>query len=272
VTGGATQTFTGNNTYTNGTTVSGATLYANNSTSSTGSGAVAVNSSGKLAGNGKVSGAVTVGATGTGTLSSGGVQTSDSSHTVITGTGLTLASTLTVDAGSTLQFALGSGASTGYNAFSNPNQNSTFLNVSGLVSFASTGSNININLVDLTAYSTTTTLQLRYNNPYLLIDALGGVNADYADLTTSGGGTAANPANGYVLGINNGTTTAIANNFSFTVTNIANGSVSPAYNGLQLYLYNGQLEVVPEPSTWAMMLGGFALLVLIQIRRRSKNS
>jgi hypothetical protein len=38
---------------------------------------------------------------------------------------------------------------------------------------------------------------------------------------------------------------------------------------LQLYLYNGDLEVVPEPGTWAMMLGGLALLVFIQ-RRRNK--
>jgi hypothetical protein len=41
--------------------------------------------------------------------------------------------------------------------------------------------------------------------------------------------------------------------------------------GVRLYLYNGDLEVVPEPGTWALMLGGFALLVFIQ-RRRSKNS
>jgi hypothetical protein len=37
----------------------------------------------------------------------------------------------------------------------------------------------------------------------------------------------------------------------------------------ELYLYNGDLEVVPEPGTWALMLGGLALLIVIQRRRRA---
>jgi hypothetical protein len=37
-----------------------------------------------------------------------------------------------------------------------------------------------------------------------------------------------------------------------------------------LYLENGNLEVVPEPGTWALMIGGLALLIIIQ-RRRSKS-
>jgi hypothetical protein len=36
----------------------------------------------------------------------------------------------------------------------------------------------------------------------------------------------------------------------------------------ELYLYNGDLEVVPEPGTWALMLGGLGMLVVIQRRRR----
>ena len=46
-------------------------------------------------------------------------------------------------------------------------------------------------------------------------------------------------------------------------------TTSQNYYGLQLYLDNGQLEVVPEPGTWALMLGGLALLIVIQ-RRRNK--
>jgi hypothetical protein len=38
-----------------------------------------------------------------------------------------------------------------------------------------------------------------------------------------------------------------------------------------LYLYDGNLEVVPEPSTWALMIGGLALLVVWQ-RRRNKQA
>jgi len=37
---------------------------------------------------------------------------------------------------------------------------------------------------------------------------------------------------------------------------------------LQLYLYNGDLEVVPEPGTWALMLSGMAALVFHQRRKR----
>ena len=36
--------------------------------------------------------------------------------------------------------------------------------------------------------------------------------------------------------------------------------------------YNIDVQVVPEPGTWALMLGGFALLVIYQRSRRSKNS
>jgi hypothetical protein len=43
------------------------------------------------------------------------------------------------------------------------------------------------------------------------------------------------------------------------------------YAAPALYLYNGDLEMVPEPGTWALMLGGLALLVFIQPRRRSKD-
>jgi hypothetical protein len=37
-----------------------------------------------------------------------------------------------------------------------------------------------------------------------------------------------------------------------------------------LYLENVYLEVVPEPGTWALMIAGLALLVIIQ-RRRNKQ-
>ena len=53
---------------------------------------------------------------------------------------------------------------------------------------------------------------------------------------------------------------------------VLNGTaISETYFPL-LYLYNGELELVPEPSTWAMMLGGLALLVLIQHRRRQNKN
>jgi hypothetical protein len=43
------------------------------------------------------------------------------------------------------------------------------------------------------------------------------------------------------------------------------------YTGVGLYLDNGDLLVVPEPTTWAMMLGGFALLLIYQRSRRRND-
>jgi len=184
-----------------------------------------------------------------------------------------LSSALAVNAGAELTFALGTGTNT-VNAYSfaSPNINSTYLSVAGNtnkeINFATSGAQMTINLVDLTAAAPTgTTLSLRTSNPYLLIQA--GSNLDY-NLVTSGG----YDVNGYVTGTSadNGATVDTSA-FGFQVTDITGTRIdtSTNYEGLQLYLFNGDLEVVPEPGTWAMMLGGLALLLVIQ-RRKSKMS
>ncbi len=278
-------TLTNNNTYTGGTTISGGTLYANNgggvtatpltsttstitatnsTGSATGTGAVTVASTGTVAGSGTISGPVTVQAGGT--LSSGAAQAIGSPYQV-TSTGLTLTGSLGINAGASLTFALGAGSQVAALNFSNPNTDSTYMSVTGStageINFG-TGSTITINLTDLTsAVPLGPTLALRYSDPYLLIQA--GSDADYANLVTTGGVD----ANGYVLGV--GTSSADYTAFTLQVTD-ANGNVisnTANYGGLQLYLYNGDLEVVPEPGTWALMLGGLSLLVLIQ-RRKNK--
>ncbi len=290
-------TVTHNNTYSSGTTVTGGTMYVNNTSGTptyvhppvdgrtitaatastgTGTGSVTVQSGGTLAGSGTIvptSGGVTVQSAGT--LASGPVQSGASPYTV-SGPGLTLVNNgsttalnpiLAVNGGGTLTFALGAGDTTGYLAFNNPNTNSTYMTVAGAnqlgeINFGTSGGAININLVDLTAAAPLgTTLQLRYQNPYLLIQA--GANSDY-NLYTTGG----YQQNGYVTGIGS----SDASGFNIQVLNIngTNITTSANYGGLQLYLYNGDLEVVPEPGTWALMLGGLALLVFIQ-RRRNQN-
>jgi hypothetical protein len=256
------------NTYGGGTTISAGKFYVNNtSNSGTGTGSVTVQSGGTLAGSGTISGAVTVQSGGT--LASGAAQTNVVSPTnpggvdTVTGAGLT--ADLAVNGGATLTFDLGAGASTGYLNYASPNLNSTYLTSTGTVTFGATGGPVDITLVDLTAFSTTDTLQLRYQNPYLLI-AAGGLDSNY-DLVTTGG----YDQNGVVLGIgSSGTGNTILNTFSLSAQDINGGALTDPYNNLQLYLYNGDLEVVPEPGTWALMLGGLALLVFIQRRKNSK--
>jgi autotransporter-associated beta strand protein len=290
-----TQAFTANNTYTGGTTVSAGTLYINNgggasysapatsthaaimatntSGSGTGTGLVTVSSGGTLAGSGTIaptSGGVTV--NNGGTLISGGIQSGTTA-----GVGLTLnnssSSLLSVIGGGTLSFALGSTDSTGAagsggaNNFANPNTNSTYLSLADPTSdliFSNTTTADNIALVDLTAGSSSVTLTLRYSNPYLLIQTALGNDNDFANLVTNNG----TGVNGYVLGVSNGTGSYTP--FSISALNISGGTLAAPYTGLQLYLENGDLEVVPEPGTWALMLGGLALLVFIQ-RRRNKQ-
>ena len=292
--GGGTTVLTSDNTYTGGTTISGGTTYINNgggatyavptsqprtitpgnlSGSGTGTGSVTVQSSGKLAGSGTIastSGGITVQSGGT--LSSGAAQTSDSTHDTVTGTGLTinnaaaLSSALTVNGGATLTFALGAGSSTGYLNYANPNTNSTYINVigntPGEINFG-TSAAINVDIVDLTAFQPLggDTLQLRYQNPYLLIQA--GADSDF-NLYTTGG----YQANGFVTGIGSGN----LGSFNLYATNINGTTIGSSTNlqNLRLYLYNGDLEVVPEPGTWALMIGGLGVLLLWQ-RRKSNH-
>jgi fibronectin-binding autotransporter adhesin len=301
---------TNNNTYSGGTTVSGGTFYVNNaggvtssptrppvvtqtitaanSGSGTGSGTVTVQSGGTLAGTGTITpGAGTGGVVvqSGGTLAPGGVQSNAAPYTASPGLTLNnsvgLSSILTVNAGAQLTFALGSGvgAGSGANNYANPNTNSSYLNVAGdtagEINFtnSSLGSGaVTINLVDLTTTAPIgTTLTLRQQNPYLLVQA--GSNSDY-NLITSLNGVLSVNGNGYVVGV--GSSTSSYNSSAFNIQVTALGSAIPInsptnYQNLQLYLYNGDLEVVPEPGTWALMLGGLAFLVFVQRRRLSRN-
>ena len=55
------------------------------------------------------------------------------------------------------------------------------------------------------------------------------------------------------------------------------GAPAGWYNNSYVFLVNSggvddiEVEVVPEPSTWALMLGGLALLVLWQRRKGQRN-
>ncbi len=276
------------NTYTGGTVVNAGTLFVNNTTSQggsgTGSGSVTVNNGGTLAGSGNISTSAGVTINGGSTLASGPVQ----SGTSVTGPGLTFTNTSVTVSGTTLApanlaFALGSGttAGAGFHTFGTPNTNTTFLTLTGstVINFAGTES---VSLTDLTNGS----LALRLGTPYLLISASS--DAAYSGLVTmTGFGASAVytlDGNGYVVGVAaNGYTGGSGingiNSSDFTsisinqygpdgVTPLANGAIYPSP---VLFLNNGDLEVVPEPGTWAMMLGGLAVLVVWN-RRKSRLS
>ncbi len=279
------------NTYGGGTTITSGITYANGgvvgTSSATGTGSVLVATGGTLGGNGtiKPTGGAGITIQSGGSLSSGGVQVSNASQTTVTPNsstghnGLTLDNTeassslLAVNGGANLTFSLGSGTTTNSGAltFDTPNTNSTYLTLTGNTIdqiFSNTTTADSVTLVDLTAFSTdpALTLQLTLRNPYLLIATSLTNNADFANLWTTGG----EGANGYVLGVSDGTAFGYTP-FVLSATDINGGALTVPYDNLQLYLYDGRLEVVPEPGTWALMVGGLALLVVIQLRRSKRS-
>jgi len=260
---------TGNN-YTGGTSVTaGRLLVTNTSGSGTGSGAVSVSGGTSiLGGSGLISGPVT--------LTSGGMLYSGATASAVTtgpGTGavngtaggLKLSSALNVNGG-TLSFALANQATPS----STGALTTSYLSTTGTVNFTGTDA---IDLVDTTNGG----LTLRMNQPYVLISASS--NSMFTGLVTIGAnGVLTLDGNGAVLGVWAGGSNPLTDYTTITINQFGSDGVTPmasattASNGYyqpSLVLINGDLEVVPEPGTWALMLGGLALLVMIQ-RRRNK--
>jgi hypothetical protein len=249
-------------------------LFAVNSAgSATGTGAVGVSGTGVLnlagpgpgpvpsANAGSVSGPITLSSGGS--LYSGGVMAG--APATGAGTGAQLTSALNVNGGG-LTFALSNG---GTGTFANPVTTTSYISTSAQVSF--TG-NVTINLVDLSNGG----LTLRQSSPYLLIGSSLG-DAGFSGLVTmDASGHQSLDGDGYVLGVMTGGT---AGNYTYSaltfnqfgsdgVTPLTGAAAYPA--GLQLYLNNGDLEVVPEPGTWVLMLGGLGVLILWQRRKNSR--
>jgi hypothetical protein len=253
-----TVTLSGASTYDGTTTISGGTTYIDNTSGSgTGTGKVVVgtgSTTATLAGSGIIktdnaSNGITLAANGS--LVSGDIRSGNTA-----GHGLTLdnsaAKATILDAtipGANLTFYLSAGSS-GAGTYASPNLNSSYITVigdtAGELSFASSGDTITLD--DLSNGK----LKLDNSVPYLLISATD--NADYTGLVTTGDINGLTNQNGFV--------TNIALDSDFTLT----------YPGAQLYLYNGKLEVVPEPETWALMIGGLGALILFQVRRNRRQS
>ena len=255
---------TGANLYSGTTTVTAGTLYANNTSgSATGSSQVNVANHATLAGTGTITpgSGKTISLAAYSTLVSGIAQTGISTTPT---KGLTInntpGTTAVLDAhlgNVTLSFDLGAGntgllhstAGDPVYQFGNPDIDSSYLtlngNTPGEIAFAGSDT---IQVNDLSNGG----LHLNLGIPYLLITAYD--NAAFTGIKTNTGTN--------TLGVaNNGWVTNLSLNFQ--------GGTYP--NGEGLYLYNGNLEVVPEPSTWALMLGGLAVLILIQRRKNRSN-
>ena len=256
--GAGTTVLSGSNSYSGGTTVGAGTLLVSNANgSATGSGALTV------------SPGATIGGYGTSSGSSFNISgTSGSTANVLVG--LTSASDTNTTQKLTL---LGTGASTIAYA------NLTF-NLNALTNTGSTaGTQLAVGGSSITFGSSVKfTLDMQNQpavvaafTPYVLIAGTG--------TTTDSNGTSSGQYSGLTLGavtnaVGGGTDTVI------TGSNLQlafGGSVDESFYGAHSYLVlyqNGSADdievmVVPEPGTWAMMLGGLAVLVFWQLRRRA---
>jgi hypothetical protein len=288
------------NSYTGGTTVSSGIVYVNSgvsgTSSGTGSGAVAVTSGGTLAGSGSITTSSGVSVTSGGTLGSGSAQSGTSvngTHLNINNTQVSLSGTSGSGHAASLSFSLGAGTnglvsnpSGGAYNFNNPDTDTTYVTLTGSAKLNFALNSVeSVTLNDLT---TSATLSLRQGTPYLLVQA--GSDSDYTNLiTVSGGGAAAVysiDGTGYVVGVltsagladenflgaGNAHNLSLADYNAITIDQV--GPIGPltgtaVYPDAVLYLNGGDLEVVPEPGTWALMIGGLAALVFWQ-RRRSE--
>jgi hypothetical protein len=194
------------------------------------------------------------------------------------GSSSTTGSALSVGGGSTLSFAVGSSTNgnVGATPFSlaNPNTNSTYLTVysngAGNIFANSTTADF-VTITNLVANSATLSLTLDNSGAYLLIQTAGtnaGTNADFSNLLTSGGVG----LNGMVVGVSDGLGGFSPLTLSMVDANGVSQSTTTPYDEV-LYLDNGELLLttagVPEPGTWAILLGGLAMLFFVVRRRQA---
>lgn len=231
-----TLTLTGNsNTYSGGTTVNSGTLLANNvSGSATGSGAVIVNNTARLGGSGIIGGSVTVNAGGTLAPGNSPDQIEVNNNVTLAGT-----STFDIELGGT---AVGNGVS-GYDQLEVTGGSSVFslsgsndLKLTLINSFVpSPGNQFTIALVQGIASDNSA-------NPFATVNGLAPVGS------LAQGGT-------FAIGA-----------YSYRISYRAEGTTFDMGASLG---NNVMLEVVPEPSTSALLVGGFGILLGFQRRRRS---
>ena len=258
-----TLTVTNANTYSGGTTVGGGSLVLNNASgSATGTGALAVGAGATLLGTGTSSG-TSFAINGTSTSARANLLVGQGSAADMSTTGVT---TLTATGASTIA-----------------NANLTFNLDSGNVGAASR-LNVGATAITFGAGAGSTVLSLN-------IEGTSIIPAQSAYILIAGTALGTSPGTSQYSGLTFGASTGtLATGLSTLITGgSANGSgnlvlgltglPSDYYgNGSYLFLYQNsttgvddiEVEVVPEPGTWALMLGGLAFLIVWQ-RRKSHN-
>ena len=266
------------NTYSGGTSVTGGTLYANNTTgSATGSGAVSV-SGGTLAGTGFIAPTIATGSaygvtvTAGGSITPGGVQPAANFNPnpvnlangslTLNSTGIASGNLLSAVNGTTsspaFNFALGSsGSSSQIIVAAGTTSNVINFNVGGTSGPGGTSSVVSIN--DLVGAS------LTLDQTYILFAGNGHTMfEDDGETLLAAGDLGAVTANGQL----------ITGGLSLLAANTVGNFFSNWYGSSELFLTSNDdivVEVIPEPGTWAMMLGGFAILIVLQRRKRKQG-
>ncbi len=263
--GSSALTLRGANTYGGGTTVTSGSLFLNNTSGSgAGTGGLTVNGGGTLGGTGSYGTVANPGAA----FSISGTGTSTSARAnVLVGMGsagdTNTTKSLSLIASSTATIT---------------NANLTF-NLNDQVAGQGTELNVGSTAISFGAGVQSTTLTLNIQNVGVI-----GANTFYVLIAgnTTGG---ADQYSGLSLGTGSGD---IATGLLTPILNSGSGQTGDltlALNGLDqtwygqhsaLFLYQNsttgadyiEVEVVPEPGTWALMLGGLASLVFWQTRRR----
>ena len=272
-TGAGATILTGSNSYGGGTTVANGLLLLGNASnntggSATGSGALAVNGGATVGGYGTSSGAsFSIAGTGTATSaranllvgmnSAGDTNTSQTLTLLASATSTITNANLTFNLNATKSGALGS----------DPSGSGTELSVGNTNISFGTGTDS----VQLTLNLQNEPAIVPPYTPYVLIAGTG--------VTTNSGGMSGGQYSGLTLG----TVTTIAPGVTETLITgnnlqLAFGSSTDTsyYGSSYLVLYensntgvdNIDVEVVPEPGTWALMLGGLAMLVFWQRNKR----
>ncbi len=259
------------NTYSGGTTVGAGTLLASNTSgSATGTGTLTVNAGATIGGYGSSSGAsFNISGTGTATGTRAnvlvGMNSASDTNTTQTLSLIGSATSTITNANLTFNIKVGTPGALG----SDPSGSGTELNVGATKVAFGTG----VAAVTLTLDVQNEPGIIAAYTPYVLIAgtvASGGTGVNgsqYSGLTL---GTVLQSGGGITETLITGSNLQVAFGTTLDSTDYAK-SFLVLYQNTNTGVDDIDVEVVPEPGTWAMMLGGLAVLIFWQRSKRNRN-